>query len=500
MKAGDVPEKADIPLLQSRGTDEFAPVPLTPQQQQTLDSAAVQGDLSAKRVGVGLKEYWLSRRGTAAALKALNESAGSRFYEVPDEAAFEEEAADAALGGDELVIDVHTHMTNDEHLFHPGEFMQRAKGRFQFFVDSGRFDAFRAGGSSWWPVMDELESYSFAEYVRCMFVESETAVAVLSTPPPDPNGAEVISNEEMAGARELMERFGGSGRILNHTVVHPTVPGEIEKMERWADEMKPAAWKCYTLGLRGLNGEAWDTGSAWMLDDEQYGLPFLEQANRLGVRNICAHKGISGLSDWGSPRDIGPVSRMYPDLNFLIYHSAFEHELSEGAYTDETAQIGVNRFVDTLQKAGVAAGSNVYADLGTTWYAVVKRPLEAAHVLGKLLLAVGEDNILWGTDGIFYGPPQSIVDAFRAFQIPEWMRAEFGYPKITPSMRAKILGINASRVYGIDLDLTRKMMRSDDLAWAREAAAEYDKRGSIPGGHRPVEPSSRASLSGLYGL
>lgn len=28
-------------------------------------------------------------------------------------------------------------------------------------------------------------------------------------------------------------------------------------------------------------------------------------------------------------------------------------------------------------------------------------PLEAAHVLGKLLLAVGEDRILWGTDSVW---------------------------------------------------------------------------------------------------
>jgi len=43
-------------------------------------------------------------------------------------------------------------------------------------------------------------------------------------------------------------------------------------------------------------------------------------------------------------------------------------------------------------------------------------PDEAAHVLGKLLSRVGEDRVLWGTDGIWYGSPQPQIMAFRAFQ------------------------------------------------------------------------------------
>ena len=75
--------------------------------------------------------------------------------------------------------------------------------------------------------------------------------------------------------------------------------------------------------------------------------------------------------------------------------------------------------------------SNVYAELGSTWFLMLRRPREAAHVLGKLLLAVGEDRILWGTDSVWYGPPQSLIDAFRAFRIPESMQEEFGYPELT---------------------------------------------------------------------
>jgi uncharacterized protein len=72
-------------------------------------------------------------------------------------------------------------------------------------------------------------------------------------------------------------------------------------------------------------------------------------------------------------------------------------------------------------------------------------------VLGKLLLAVGEDRVLWGTDSVWYGPPQPLIDAFRSFTIPERLREAYGYPELTPELKQKVLGGNAARLYGIGL-------------------------------------------------
>ena len=78
------------------------------------------------------------------------------------------------------------------------------------------------------------------------------------------------------------------------------------------------------------------------------------------------------------------------------------------------------------------------------------RPTEAAHVMGKLLLHVGEDNILWGTNSLFFGSPAPQIRAFREFQIPSGMRATYGYPELTPERKAKIFGLNAARLFCID--------------------------------------------------
>ena len=129
----------------------------------------------------------------------------------------------------------------------------------------------------------------------------------------------------------------------------------------------------------------------------------------------------------------------------------------------------------SLRDARIPPGANVCAELGSTWFCLIRRPEEAAHVLGKLLLAVGEDNVLWGTDAIWYGSAQPAIDAFRAFSIPTDLRERYGYPELTAEVKAKILGRNAARIYGIDLTAARHAR--DDLDWLREATAEVAARG-----------------------
>jgi uncharacterized protein len=110
----------------------------------------------------------------------------------------------------------------------------------------------------------------------------------------------------------------------------------------------------------------------------------------------------------------------------------------------------VDRLITSLRSAGVAPGSNVYAELGSTWRALMGAPDQAAHVLGKLLVHLGEDNVCWGTDSIWYGSPQDQIEAFRAFEITEEFQERFGYPALTPERKAKILGLTSARLYGVE--------------------------------------------------
>ena len=105
----------------------------------------------------------------------------------------------------------------------------------------------------------------------------------------------------------------------------------------------------------------------------------------------------------------------------------------------------------------------------------MRDPDSAAHGLGKLLKHCGEDNVLWGTDSIWYGSPQDQIQAFRTFQISPELREKHGYPEITPALRAKVFGLNALKVYSITPDVLKKHVR-DRVAQEREGYRERPDR------------------------
>jgi hypothetical protein len=447
-----VSEKVPL-ILQQRGTDEFEPRRDTPSDERARLRTWASLDAASGRLGVQAHRLAAERRGTAAGLRALNEEWGSEFYRVPEEATLEESAAAEVFGGSDVVVDVQTH------------FLARSRSESSPRID----EMYRRFMPSWWSEMDDLVRRDVAEWVTNVYLETETAVAVLTS------GPDTLFNHEMAAMRRLIDELAGPGRLLNHVVVHAEIPEELASMERWRDQCAPVGWKVYTPGRLGPQG--WVNG--WMLDDEEYGFPFLERARNLGVPLVCAHKGISMFVDNGSPRDIGPAARAFPELDFVVYHSGYEFfeegdaATVEGPYSDATADRGVNRLLRSVEEAGLARGSNVHAELGTTWFALIRRPLDAAHVLGKLISALGEDNVLWGSDSVWYGGAQPLIDAFRSFQIPDELCERFGYSPLTDEVKAKILGRNAARLYGIDLEQARRSAVKDDLAWVQKVIERY---------------------------
>jgi hypothetical protein len=234
----------------------------------------------------------------------------------------------------------------------------------------------------------------------------------------------------------------------------PTLPGEIDGMDAQAAKYKLAGFKTYTqFGPR-------DGPAGFWLDHERYGLPFIERAKKLRVRNICVHKGLAfgprGY-EYSTCVDVGRTAQRYPELNFLVYHSGFDTGVKEGSY-DPNAKAGVDVLIRSVREHGV---KNVYAELGSTWRFVMREPEQAAHLMGKLLQHFGEDNILWGTDSIWYGSPQDQIQAFRAFEISREFQDRYGYPALTPVIKRRIFGLNGARVYGLKAEEMRERLDRD---------------------------------------
>jgi uncharacterized protein len=173
--------------------------------------------------------------------------------------------------------------------------------------------------------------------------------------------------------------------------------------------------------------------------------------------------------EFGRCADVGRAAALYPDMNFIIYHSGYEAGTTEGAYDPANATRGVDTLIKSVENNGIARNANVYAELGSTWRFVMRDPTTAAHLLGKLLKHIGEDNVLWGTDSIWYGSPQDQIQGFRSFQIAPALIEAHGYPELTPSLKQKVFGLNGARVYRVDAPERRRKTEADPIGTRKQA-------------------------------
>ena len=398
-----------------------------------------------RRLGLSRRAFAESACGMASALWALNQvacsdgSSDGAVYQVDDGMLDDPERARQVLSGDEFIFDVQTHVSEPLTAFESNDPPARA-----------------------------------LDYLKQIFVQSETSVACL-TGVPQVRGLGIGNVRARTTLQEILDRLAGP-RLVFHANTDPeNGPAELDYMSEVAELYPVAAWKTYPHATASL------------LDSEDIGMPFIERARALGVGLIASHRGISGGGGYdrpGSPADVVRAAKAAPDVRFLIYHSGWESTDDEDhAYDPNNPDPrGVDRLVRALADNGIGPDGNVYGELGSTWFNIMGRPAQAAHVLGKLLVHLGPDCIVWGTDSVFNGIPQAQIEVFRAFQIPEAMQAEFGYPAITPEIRAKIFGLNAAQAYGVDPALTRYAITDDEVDRLRTAYLE--EPGLVP----PVDP------------
>jgi uncharacterized protein len=421
---------------------EYDPEPLSPVLTAVIREARAECDLTADRIGMDRRRFLKTSMAAAITLFFLDrytrlasaQEPGGCFV-IPRESMIDRLAADACLGGDDFIMDVQGHLLEYD--------LDPATRHRRFWGD--QFPQVNCGDD------DPRACFSMTHFMEEIFLRSDTSMVVLSGLPIHPEGSP-LSMEVMAETRRVALGLARDDRVLLHAQMLPHLSppwAGHEAMERTVADHSIAGWKTFTHFTDPANG------NHFFLDDHdlsapQVGRPFIEKSLELGIRVICVHKGLSGGSRWASPVDIGPVARDYPEMNFVVYHCGFETAITEGPYTEATRNRGVNRLISSLRDAGVGPGSNVYGELGSIWWFLMRTPTEAAHVLGKLLVHLGEDRILWGTDSIFYGSPQDQIQAMRAFQITRAFQDQYGYPALDGLRKRKIFGLNAATLYGVE--------------------------------------------------
>jgi len=461
MRNGQDPEGLRLPIkCDTTSNGEFHPIPLDGPARLGNRLAFERAGELARRLNQSRRQFLTSSCGAAATLLAFNaaHAAAGRtggFFQLAQETALERESAEAALGKKEFIFDVQGHFVNPDgawlRTLPPGEEPLRMEKTSCALKDlPGNLSYLRCIGSE--------------EFIKDVFLDSDTDLMVLSFVPSSREG-EPLTIEEAAATRDIVERLEGSKRLLLHGRVNPNQPGDLEDMERLT-QFGVVAFKTYTQ---------WGPGGTGFFMTDDVGVAFVERARSLGVRNICIHKGLPfGRRSYehSTCRDIGPIAKQFPDINFLIYHSGYVAGAEEGPYRRERTD-GIDALVTSLLDSGIAPNSNVYAELGSTWrFLAMRDPTSAAHALGKLFLHVGEDNVLWGTDSIWYGSPQDQIQAFRAFQIDEPLRERYGYPLVTDRLRRKVFGLNATRPYRLAAEELQRYVEKDAMARERLAYRE----------------------------
>jgi hypothetical protein len=192
-------------------------------------------------------------------------------------------------------------------------------------------------------------------------------------------------------------------------------------VERW----HPKGVKLYTAEWKG-------DSRGWKLSDPE-AYTYLAKAQELGIKNVHVHKGPTIWPLDKDAFDVADVDRAatdFPELNFIVEH------------------VGLPRIEDFCFMA--TQEPNVYAGLAVVIGGLMHaRPRFFAKVMGELLFWVGEDKMTFGSDYAIWEPKWQ-VEGLVDWEMPEG--DEFSdYPRLGVEGKKKILGLNAAKLYDIEV-------------------------------------------------
>lgn len=475
LPARDVMFRSPIPT-QVVSSDEFSPIPQTAQQKQVEARIKAMADELGRHQGMDRRRFLTTAAGMAAAFVAMNDVFGPVFGVTRAEAQEPDRAAErAAALRDQFIMDVHTHYLREDT-------------RLMGFVEMRK----AVGRAGWNPALNpeeqSIDSLMYANWFKEVFLDSDTKVALISGAPSDHAQDWFLTNEMKFNARKRINDAAGTRRAMSHAIFTPGQPGWMEQVERAIEELKPDSFKGYTIGDNTNKQSAqWP----WRMDDEKLLYPFYERLLKAGHDIVCVHKGLfppaiearfPHLLPYAKVDDVGRAAKDFPQMRFVIYHSAYRFA---GGGTAEQGLEQFNRtgrvewtsdLAEIPAKYGV---SNVYGDLGQIFaQTTVVQPRLAAALMGTLVKGLGADHVVWGTDAVWTGSPQWQIEAMRRLEIPEDMQRQHGFAPLGAAdgpVKTAIFSGNSEKMYRYD---TRH------AALGNDSVAQVKARYAAAGGER----------------
>jgi predicted TIM-barrel fold metal-dependent hydrolase len=315
-----------------------------------------------------------------------------------------------------FVLDTHTHFWDAS----PENWVPGAENYAKGWIEC--FHAYQSLGpeATHWSI-EHFQKYSADDYEKDVFVDGHVDVAITQPTYLKEWYAEGFNDIER-NAR-LLDRF--TGKFIVNGRWDPR-DGDAGLRQLAADHER--------FGLQGvkLYTAEWNAGSrGWALTDPA-AQPFFEMCQELGIRNIHVHKGptIWPLDkDSFDVKDVDIAATTYPDLNFIVEH------------------VGLPRIEDFCFMA--TQEPNVYAGLSVVVGALMHaRPRFFAKCMGELLFWVGEDKMMFGSDYAIWEPKWQI-EGLVDWDYPDDTFSDF--PRWTTEAKKKVLGLNAAKLYGVEV-------------------------------------------------
>jgi hypothetical protein len=451
---------------------EYNPIPQTEKQKQVEARIIRLADDFGRNHGMNRRQFLASTAGMAAAFIAMNDVFGP-IYNVARAEATDPGVADARASSlaKQFIFDCQTHFVRDDYKTDITGITKFAKAH-------------------WNPDMEgeiTLDRLKFSNYIKEIFVDSDTDVVILSGSPVDDDVNLFLTNDQIASARKSVNTVAGSRRMLAHGIIQPKSEGWLDDVDYAIEELGVDSWKGYTIGDPIFQTKK---QSQWRLDDEELVYPFYEKIISAGINTVCIHKGLMpadyktswpGLWEHATVSDLGKAAKDWPGINFVIYHSALRPfiELPDGPMQEfeDTGRIDwVTDLAEIPAKFGV---SNVYAELGTCFANTsVTHPRLAAAVLGTLIKGLGSDKVVWGTDSVWYGSPQWQIEALRRLEVPEDLQKKYGYAPLGAAagpVKSAIFSGNAARMYNVDVQASVGAISVDQISAVKSAYRELNE-------------------------
>jgi predicted TIM-barrel fold metal-dependent hydrolase len=445
---------------------EFNPSPQSEQQNQVEKRIKQLADEFGKKQGLNRRQFLTSASGMAAAFLAMNEVFGPMFMVNEAEAAEPERAIERVNSlRDQFIFDDQTHFVHDD------------------FKQDGILNLSRFAAEHWQAGLSKdqlsLSDLKFQNFIRQIFLNSDTKIALLSGAPFDDPDWWLLPNDQIRDAVVAVNKLAGTRRMYGHFVITPNQDGWMDKVVEVLENGHTDSWKSYTIGDPLTSS----TKYPWRLDDEELMYPFYERAVKAGVVNMAIHKGLmpadyekswSEVWKYATAWDIGKAAKDWPDMNFIIYHACLRpaFELPDQALAEFEAT-GEIKWASDLARIPEEYGvDNVYADLGTCFAnSATANPRFAAALLGTLIKGLGADHVVWGTDSVWYGSPQWQIEALRRLEIPEDMQKKHGFAPLGPAdgeVKNKIFGLNSAKLYNLDPKTALQAVKNDGLAQLKQ--------------------------------